>query len=60
MSSNTLVSANKSTQNFANNEEMFRYKAKKYHYKCQAKLAELQAANKPVPAGYEKYLKPFE
>lgn len=43
----------------ANDDELYLYKAKKYHYKCQQKLRELMAQGKPCPAGYEKYLEPF-
>jgi hypothetical protein len=35
------------------------YKAKKYHYKCQAKLRDMISQGKQCPAGFEKYLKPF-
>ena len=35
------------------------YKAKKYHYKCQAKLRDMMSQGKQCPAGFEKYLKPF-
>lgn len=43
-----------------NNDAYYQYKAKKYHYKCQMKLKEMQSQGKSVPSGYEKYLKPFE
>lgn len=50
------------------NEELYKHKAKKYHYKCQAKLTEMrrEAERKNpgqswvCPAGFEKYLKPFQ
>jgi hypothetical protein len=41
------------------NNDYYQYKAKKYHYKCQMKLKEMQSQGKSVPSGYEKYLKPF-
>lgn len=46
--------------NGANNEEYYRYKARKYHYKCQNKLKLMQTAGKVVPQEYEQYLRPFE
>lgn len=42
------------------NEDYYRYKAKKYHYKCQQKLRAMMADGKPCPAGYESYLRPFQ
>jgi len=44
----------------APDEEHYRYKAKKYHYKIQQKLKEMQTQGKAIPQGYEQYLKPFE
>ena len=41
------------------NDEHYRYKAKKYHYKIQQKLKEMQTQGKAIPQGYEQYLKPF-
>jgi len=41
-------------------EEYYKYKAKKYHYKCQQKLRAMMADGKPCPAGYESYLQPFQ
>jgi hypothetical protein len=49
----------------ADDEEHYRYKAKKYHYKCQAKLLDMkrQAQSRgqmwACPSGFEKYLNPF-
>ena len=40
-------------------EQHYLYKAKKYHYKCQAKLRSMMAEGKQCPEGFEKYLKPF-
>lgn len=37
----------------------YRYKAEKYHYKCQRKVREIMNQGKPCPAGYETYLQPF-
>ena len=42
-----------------NTDEHYRYKARKYHYKIQQKLKEMQTQGKAVPQGYEQYLKPF-
>jgi len=42
-----------------NNEDLYLYKAKKYHYKCQAKLKEMMREGKDIPQGYEQYLQPF-
>jgi hypothetical protein len=42
-----------------NPEEYYKYKAEKYHYKCQKKLKEMMAQGKTCPAGYEIYLQPF-
>jgi hypothetical protein len=44
---------------FMGNDDLYLYKAKKYHYKCQMKLKEMMARGESVPAGYEKYLQPF-
>ena len=49
-------------------EDLYKYKAKKYHYKCQAKLLAMQkdATQKNphqawvCPTGYETYLNPFQ
>jgi hypothetical protein len=41
-------------------DQYYRHKARKYHYKNQIKIKEMMGAGKPCPAGYEKYLKPFE
>lgn len=48
-----------SNTRFDNEEDLLLYKAKKYHYKCQAKLKEMMSQGKSCPAGYEKYLQPF-
>lgn len=48
-------------------EELYKHKAKKYHYKCQNKLMEMKKASDlknmekswVCPSGFEKYLKPF-
>ena len=40
-------------------DELYKHKAKKYHYKCQKKVREIMASGKACPPGYEKYLKPF-
>lgn len=45
---------------FASENDMYRYKAMKYHMKIQQKLKEMIANGQRVPAGYEGYLKPFE
>lgn len=42
-----------------NVEDLYLYKAKKYHYKCQAKLKEMMKEGKPIPQGYEQYLQAF-
>lgn len=45
--------------------ELHKYKAKKYHYKCQFKLLALKRAAESTgqswncPSGFEKYLEPF-
>jgi hypothetical protein len=44
---------------FDSEDDLLLYKAKKYHYKCQAKLKEMMAQGKSCPVGYEKYLEPF-
>lgn len=47
------------------NDELYLYKAKKYHYKCQQKLTDLKqkagsnGQSWKCPSGYEKYLLPF-
>jgi len=41
-------------------EAFYRYKAEKYHYKCQKKVREIMAGGKQCPAGYESYLQPFQ
>lgn len=57
---NTVNTTNTKTTNTANNtEELYKYKAKKYHYKIQHKLKEMQSAGKTIPEGYEQYLLPF-
>lgn len=51
-----------------NNEALYKHKAKKYHYKCQAKLLDMKRSAErqnprqvwACPAGFEKYLRPFE
>jgi len=40
-------------------EEFYRYKARKYHYKIQHKLKEIMQSGGSCPAGYADYLKPF-
>jgi hypothetical protein len=40
-------------------EALYKYKAKKYHYKIQQALKTMLANGQSVPAGYEKYLTPF-
>lgn len=42
-----------------NIEDLYLYKAKKYHYKCQAKLKQMMREGKAIPTGYEQYLQPF-
>lgn len=44
---------------FDNEDDLLLYKAKKYHYKCQAKVKEIMAQGKSCPVGYEKYLQSF-
>jgi hypothetical protein len=44
---------------FGGEAEMYEYKAKKYHYKCQQKLKEIMQNGGKCPAGYERYLKPY-
>lgn len=44
----------------SNNEDYYRKKARKYHLKCQYKLKQLQKEGKPIPAGYDHYLQPFD
>jgi len=56
----TFSSLKSNVQKGGNDEEYYRYKARKYHYKCQTKLKEMQSQGKSVPSGYEKYLGPFE
>lgn len=46
------------TQN-EDKEALYKYKAKKYHYKIQQSLKQMVANGQSVPAGYEKYLMPF-
>ena len=41
-------------------EEVYRYKAQKYHYKCHKKLQQIMSGGAPCPKGYEKYLKPYQ
>ena len=47
------------------NEALYKHKAKKYHYKCQLKLKEMEQNAKSkgklwvCPAGFEKYLSAF-
>jgi hypothetical protein len=41
-------------------EDLWLYKAKKYHFKCQKKLREMMANGQKCPAGFEKYLGRFE
>jgi hypothetical protein len=41
-------------------EEVYRYKAQKYHYKCYKKLQQIMSGGAPCPKGYEKYLKPYQ
>ena len=41
-------------------ESTLRYKAMKYHYKIQSKLHEMQKQGRPIPNGYQMYLKPFQ
>lgn len=43
----------------ADAERINLYKAKKYHYKCQAKIKSLMAEGKQCPSGFEKYLEQF-
>ncbi len=40
-------------------EALYKYKARKYHYKIQQSLKQMLANGQTVPAGYEKYLMPF-
>jgi hypothetical protein len=40
-------------------DEFYRYKARKYHYKIQHKLKEIMQSGGSCPAGYADYLKPF-
>lgn len=49
-----------STQTVVDNDQLMRHKAMKYHYKNQKKLKEMMAKGMACPAGYEKYLRPFE
>lgn len=46
------------TQNI-DQEALYKYKAKKYHYKIQQALKQMLANGKSVPDGYDKYLQPF-
>jgi uncharacterized protein YukJ len=49
-------------------EELYKYKAKKYHHKIQSKLGELKHSFEQqnpgkswvCPSGYDKYLQPFQ
>lgn len=45
--------------NNENKEALYKYKARKYHYKIQQALKQMLANGQSVPAGYEKYLQPF-
>ena len=40
-------------------QDFYKYKAKKYHYKIQQKLKEMRSQGKTFPVEYEQYLKPF-
>lgn len=40
-------------------ENYFRQKAEKYHYKIQQKLNQRMARGAKCPVGYEQYLQPF-
>lgn len=42
-----------------NDDALYLYKAKKYHYKCNRAIRDMMAGGKPCPAGFEKYLGPF-
>ena len=46
------------TQN-DDNDALYKYKARKYHYKIQQSLKQMLANGQTVPVGYEKYLMPF-
>ena len=68
MNSNTIVKSDSqlkggfttvSNARFNNEDDLLLYKAKKYHYKCQARLKERMSQGKTCPQGYEKYLQPF-
>lgn len=41
-------------------DDLYKYKAQKYHTKCHQKLKEIMSGGAPCPRGYEKYLKPFQ
>lgn len=42
-----------------NDDQLNLYKARKYHYKCQAKVRNMMSQGQQCPTGFEKYLKPF-
>lgn len=67
MSSNTksiptrpMIGGNVNQLSEKERDEYFRYKAYKYHMKCQHKLKEFQTQGKSIPTGFESYLQPFQ
>jgi len=56
---NTNANTNVNTVQLSQDEQLYLHKAKKYHEKIRMRLTEMQKGGKPIPAGYEKYLKPF-
>lgn len=56
----TITTPSQSSSNVVKDDNYYRYKAEKYHYKIQQKLKkDFVANNKPIPNGYEQYMKPF-
>lgn len=49
-----------SGNNMNRDEEFYKYKARKYHYKIQSTLKKMMADGKAIPAGYHAYLNNFD
>lgn len=57
-SSNILNQSNMEKKGGAT--DVYLYKAKKYHYKCQAVIKKLMEKGNKCPVGYEHYLNPYD
>lgn len=46
--------------NMNRDEEFYKYKARKYHYKIQSTLKKMMSEGKAIPDGYHAYLNNFD